>query len=129
MLQYSFINRQEICPDVSVSIQITQVVGVGLTYNLTVSSSDGCVLQECPLLVSPGERLLNITLMDGIEYNATLVVSNDCGSGSTTVSIQPEGENTIMNYCVSIYTSVVKLCAQPTAHCACSIFHSAPFPQ
>ena len=110
MLQYSFISGQEICPDVSATIQITQVVGIGLTYELTVSSSDGCVLQECPMLVSPGERLLNITLTDDIEYNATLVVSNDCGSDNTTVSIQPEGENRrIMSYCVSIYASVVKL--------------------
>ena len=58
-----------------------------LTYKLNVSSSDGCALHECPMLLNPGERVL--TLMNGVHYTAMLTVSNDCGSGSTTVSIHP----------------------------------------
>ena len=88
-LQYR-INSQESCPNVSVLIQFAEVKDIApLTYKLTVSSSDGCVLQECPLLLSPGERTLTLTLLNGVNYTATLEVSNDCGSGNTTVSIQP----------------------------------------
>ena len=107
MLQYSFINNQGNCPSVSAVIQLDEVAGIGLTYELSLLSSDGCVLQECPMLVSPGRRVLNITLIDGENYTATLVVSNDCGSDSTTVLVQPEGENRIW-YCVSIFRSVAK---------------------
>ena len=83
----------ENCPSVAVLFVIheTQDV-VPLNYELNVSSSDGCALQECPMLLSPGERILSVTLMDDVEYNATLVVSNDCGSGSTTVPFQPQGK-------------------------------------
>lgn len=102
MLQSSFLSNQEFCPNVSVVIQVNRLEGLGLTYALTVSSSDGCVLQNCPTMVSPGDNL-NITLMDGVYYNATLVVSNDCGNDSTTVPIQPDGENRrILNHYVSI---------------------------
>ena len=90
MLQPSFfINDLETCPNVSVVLQLDEIEGIGLTYELTVSSSDGCVLQECPMLLSPGERILKNALLNGVDYTATLVVSNDCGSDSTTVPLQP----------------------------------------
>ena len=88
-LQY-FTNGQEICPNISVTIEIEEVENIALlTYKLNIFSSTGCVLQECPMLLKPGERILNITLMDGVNYTATLIVSNDCGSDSISVSIQP----------------------------------------
>ena len=88
-LQY-FIHSQENCPNISVLIQIDEIKGVGtLTYELTVSSSDGCALPECPMQLNPQERVLTITLLNGVNYTAMLAVSNDCGSGNTTVSIQP----------------------------------------
>ena len=89
-LEVLFINSQESCPNVSVQIQVAEIPDVApLTYKLSVSSSDGCVLPECPMLVSPGVRILNMTLMNGVNYTAMLTVSNDCGSGSTTVPFSP----------------------------------------
>ena len=89
-LQHYFSNSQESCPNVPVTIEIEEIQDIAtLTYKLNVSSSDGCVLQECPMLLSPGERIVNMTLMDGVNYTAMLTVSNDCGSGSTAVSIHP----------------------------------------
>ena len=89
-LQTYLTNSQENCPNVSVTIEIEEIIDVApLTYELNVSSSAGCALQECPMLLSPGERNLNMTLLDGVNYTAMLTVSNDCGSGSTTVSIHP----------------------------------------
>ena len=105
MLQYSFINNQGICPNVSAVIQLDEVAGIGLTYELSLLSSYGCVLQDCPMLVRPGRRVLNITLMDGENYTAMLVVSNDCGSDSTAVLIQPGGEGIVY---VHICRSVAK---------------------
>ena len=105
MLQYSFINNQGICPNVSAVIQLDEVAGIGLTYELSLLSSYGCVLQDCPMLVRPGRRVLNITLMDGENYTAMLVVSNDCGSDSTAVLIQPGGEGIVY---VRICRSVAK---------------------
>lgn len=88
MLQYFIINTS--CPSISVLIQFDEIQDIAtLIYKLNVSSPDGCALQECPMLLSPGQRLPAITLMDGGNYTATLVVSNDCGSDSTTVLIQP----------------------------------------
>ena len=88
-IQY-FIGSQESCPNISVMIQIDEIKDVGtLTYELTVSSSDGCALPECPMQLNPQERVLTITLLNGVNYTAMLAVSNDCGSGNTTVSIQP----------------------------------------
>lgn len=88
-LQY-FIHNQESCPNISVLIQIDEIQDVGaLIYELTVSSSDGCALPECPMQLNPRERVLTITLLNGVNYTAMLLVSNDCGSGNTTVSIQP----------------------------------------
>ena len=84
-----FISSQESCPNISVLIQIVEIQDIAtLTYELDVSSSDGCVLEECPMLVSPGERILTVTLVNGVNYTATLEVSNDCGSNRTTVLIQ-----------------------------------------
>ena len=81
------INDQESCPNVSIRIQVDEIQDIApLTYTLNVSSSDGCVLPECPMLVSPGERVLNMTLLNGVNYTAMLTVSNDCGSNSTIVS-------------------------------------------
>ena len=91
-LQHFFVSNQEMCPNVSVVILLDEIEGVGLTHELTLSSSDDCVLQECPMLLTPGERI-NITLMDGVEYTGTLLVSNDCGNDSTLVSIHPESKN------------------------------------
>ena len=86
-LQVLPIDSQESCPNVSVRIQVAEIPDVApLTYKLSVSSSDGCLLPECPMLVRPGERVLNMTLMDGVNYTAMLTVSNDCGSDNTTVS-------------------------------------------
>ena len=91
----------ETCPNVSLQIQIDKIQNIApLTYELTVSSSDGCVLQVCPMLVSPGERVLTITLLDGVDYNAVLEVSNDCGSDSTIVPIQPRGKICTVLYLV-----------------------------
>ena len=88
MLQYFIINTS--CPSVSVLIQIDEIQHIStLTYKLNVSSSVGCALQECPMLLSPGQRILTVTLTDGVNYTATLVISNDCGSDSTTIQIQP----------------------------------------
>ena len=85
-----FPNSQENCPNVPVTIEIEEIQNIApLTYKLNVSSSDGCVLHECPMLLSPGERIVNMILTDGVEYTALLAVSNDCGSGSTTLSINP----------------------------------------
>ena len=96
MLQYYVIMGNESYPNVSVLILINETQGVvPLTYELNVYSSDGCVLQECPMLLNPGQKTLTVTLMDGEDYNATLVVSNDCGSDSTTIPIQPEGKDGI----------------------------------
>ena len=92
MLRY-FIISDKNCPNISVLIQVGEIQNIAsLTYKLTVSSSDGCVLQECPMLLSPGERIVNMTLLDGENYTASLVVSNDCGSRGTKISIQPAGE-------------------------------------
>lgn len=88
-LQY-YIRSQESCPNISVLIQIDEIQDIAtLTYELTVSSSDSCALPECPMQLNPGERVLTITLLNGVNYTATLEVSNDCGTGNTTVSIQP----------------------------------------
>ena len=88
-LQY-FISSQESCPNISVLIRIAEIEDiVPLTYELTVSSAAGCALQECPMLLSPGERIQTLTLLNGVNYTATLEVSNECESNSTTVSIQP----------------------------------------
>ena len=85
-LEVVAIDSQESCPNVSVRIQVAEIPDVApLTYQLSVSSSDGCVLSECPMLVSPGERVLNRTLMNGVNYTAMLTVSNDCGPGSIIV--------------------------------------------
>ena len=89
-LQHHFSNSQESCPNVPVTIEIEEIQDIApLTYKLNVSSSDGCVLQECPMLLSQGERIVNMNLTDGVEYTALLTVSNECGSGSTTLSINP----------------------------------------
>lgn len=89
-LQILPINSPESCPNISVMIQVGEIRDIApLTYKLNVFSSDGCALQECPMLVGPGELNLNMTLMNGVNYTAMLTVSNDCGSGNTTVSIQP----------------------------------------
>ena len=87
-LQYRIDNQS--CPNVSVLIKIAEIQDIAtLTYELTVSSFAGCALPECPMLLSPGERILTLTLLNGVDYTATLEVSNDCGSGNTTVLIQP----------------------------------------
>ena len=87
-LQY-FIRSQESCPSISVLIQIAEIEDIAtLTYELTVSSAAGCALQECPMLLNPGQRILTLVLLNGTDYNATLEVSNDCGSNSTTILIQ-----------------------------------------
>ena len=100
-LQYR-INNQESCPNVSVLIQIAEIKDIApLTHRLTVSSSDGCALQECPMLLSPGDRTLTLTLLNDVNYTATLEVSNDCGSGNTTVSIQPGKQ---MLRCIEVLT-------------------------
>ena len=89
-LRYLFDAPQGSCPNVSVTIQIDNIEDVApLTYELTVSSSAGCVLQKCPMVVSPGERVLTVTLLEGVDYTATLEASNDCGPSSTTVPIRP----------------------------------------
>lgn len=88
MLQYFIINTS--CPTISVLIQINEIQDIAtLIYRLNVSSYAGCALQQCPMLLSPGQRVLTFDLMDGVNYTATLEVSNDCGSSSTTVLIQP----------------------------------------
>jgi len=89
-LQY-FISSQENCPsNVSVLIQFDEIQNLAtLTYQLSVLSSDGCALQECPMLLTPGERVMTVTLLDRVDYTATLNVSNDCGSGNTTIPIRP----------------------------------------
>ena len=94
MLQHVVITGDENCPNVSVLILIGEIQDIApLTYKLTVSSSDGCALQECPMLLSPGQRTLTLTLLNGVNYTATLEVSNGCGSNSTTVLIHPEGKD------------------------------------
>ena len=71
-------------------IQVDEIQDIApLTYKLNVSSSDGCVLQECPMMLSRGQRILTITLMNGVHYTATLEVSNYCGINQTTLLIQP----------------------------------------
>ena len=88
-LQY-FIISQESCPNISVLIEIAEIKDVAtLTYELTVSSAAGCVLPECPMMLNLGQRILTLTLLNGVNYTATLEVSNDCGTGNTTVLIQP----------------------------------------
>ena len=89
-LQYLIDDAKGSCPNVSVTIQIDDIKDVApLTYELTVSSSAGCMLQKCPMVVNPGERVLTVTLLEGVDYTATLEVSNDCGPSSTTVPIRP----------------------------------------
>ena len=93
MLQHFFIASNENCPNVAVLFVIHEIPDVApLNYELNVSSSNGCALEECPLLLRPGERVRSVTLMVGVNYTATLVVSNDCGSDSTTVQIHPQGK-------------------------------------
>ena len=89
-LQY-FISCQECYPNgISVLIQVDEIQDIApLTYKLNLSSPDGCVLQECPTLLSPRQRSLTITLLNGVNYTATLEVSNDCGSNNITVPINP----------------------------------------
>ena len=92
ILRY-FISSKKNCPNISVLIQVGEIQNIApLTYELTVSSSDGCALQECPLLLTPGQRILTVSLRDGVNYTASLVVSNDCGSGGSSISIQPSGK-------------------------------------
>ena len=87
-LQY-FISSQESCPN-NISVLIQEIKHIGtLTYKLDVSSSAGCALPECPLLLNPGQRILTLTLLNGVNYTATLEVSNDCGSNNTTIPIHP----------------------------------------
>ena len=108
MLQHFFVMSNENCPNVAVLFVIHEVQDVvPLNYELNVSSSDGCALQECPMLLSPGERIRSVTLMNDVEYIATLVVSNDCGSDSTTVAIQPQGKTRTL---CCIYFGVTILC-------------------
>ena len=101
MLQHFFLVSNEMCPNVAVLFVIHEMQHVvPLNYELIVSSSDGCTLQECPMLLSRGERIRSVTLMDGVHYTATLVVSNGCGSGSTTVSIIPQGKTRNILLCL-----------------------------
>ena len=88
MMQYS-INNQSTCPNVSVTIQLNEAMGIGLTYKLTVYSPVGCALQECPMVLSPQTKIVNISLLVDVNYTATLMASNDCGSVNTTVVIHP----------------------------------------
>ena len=101
-LQY-FISSQESCPNnISVLIEIAEIKHIAtLTYKLDVSSSAGCALPECPMLLSPRQRILTLTLLNGVNYTATLEVSNDCGSGNTAVSIQPGKQ---MLRCIEVLT-------------------------
>lgn len=102
MLQHFVIMSNENCPNVAVLFLAHERQGVvPLKYELYVSSSDGCALQECPMLLSPGDRTLTLTLLNGVNYTATLEVSNDCGSGNTTVSIQPGKQ---MLRCIEVLT-------------------------
>ena len=73
VLQY-FIKDQDSSPNMSVLIQIAEIQHVStLTYKLNVSSpDDGCVLQECPMLLGRGQRILTLTLMDCVNYTAML---------------------------------------------------------
>ena len=67
---------------------------IPLTYELTVSSPDGCAMQPCPMLLTPEQRTgLNVTWLAGVNYTVMLVVSNDCGFDNTTVDIQPPGKD------------------------------------
>ena len=86
-----FIKSQKNCPNnISVLIEIAEIKHiVTLTYKLDVSSSAGCALPECPMLLSPGQRILTLTLLNGVNYTAMLEVSNDCGSNTTTIPIHP----------------------------------------
>ena len=112
LLQY-FISSQENCPsNVSVLIQFDEIQNLAtLTYQLSVLSSDGCALQVCPMLLTPGERVMTVTLLDRVDYNATLMVSNDCGSDNTTVPIRP-GIYIYFKYCLHTYVATV-LCVIP----------------
>ena len=92
MLRYLIVDKKN-CPNISVLIEVGEIQNIApLIYKLNVSSSDACVLQECPTLLRPGQRILTVTLLDGVNYTASLVVSNDCGSGDASVSIQPAGK-------------------------------------
>ena len=128
MMQY-VINNQSICPNVSVTIKFNETKGIGLIYKLTVSSSAGCALQECPMVLSPKERTLNITLSVGVNYTVTLVVSNDCGSDSTTVLIQPQGNlRVVFTQLFPSITSedVLWQCCPYTAYLHSSLYVSIP---
>ena len=93
MLQHFFIMSNENCPKIAVLFVIHEIDDKAPpNYELNVSSSDGCALEKCPMLLSRGERIRSVTLSAGVNYTATLVVSNDCGSGSTTVQIHPQGK-------------------------------------
>ena len=112
LLQY-FIS-QENCPNnVSVLIQFDEIQNLAtLTYQLRVLSSDGCALQECPMLLSSGERVVTVTLLDRVDYTATLIVSNDCGSGTSTIQIRP-GMYINFKYCLHMYIVATVLCVIP----------------
>jgi len=82
----------ELCPNVLIVVQFDELDSIiRLTYELNVSSSIGCELVECPMLLSTEQRNLSFILRDNVSYTLTLIVLNDCGSDSTTVTIQPEG--------------------------------------
>ena len=83
------------CPNISGVIRVDGIDDVTpLSYELTVSSSDGCAMQPCPMLLTPEQRAgLNFTLLAGVNYTVMLVVSNDCGFDYVTVHIQPPSKD------------------------------------
>lgn len=95
-----------LCPRPSIRVRFGEVQSIlGLTYKLSISSSVGCALMECPMVLSTEEKDLNFTLNDNVIYTVTLTVSNECGSDNITVTIQPEGEEIIMY--ISTYSPIV----------------------
>ena len=83
--------NMELCPNASILfvgfVPLESIIG--LKYELIISSSMNCELEECPMQLSTDQRNLNFTVRNDVNYNVTLIASNDCGSSNTTETIQP----------------------------------------
>lgn len=109
------LNRYD-CPNILGKIQVHEIDDVApLAYELTVSSSDGCALQTCPMLLTPEERTgLNITLRAGVNHTIKLEVYNDCGSDHTTFQIETQGKDSMccIILCISFSSHKIDIVKQ-----------------
>lgn len=109
----------DFCPNVSIQVQVRfgELESIiGLKYQLDISSSMGCELEECPLLLRTEQENWNFFLRDDVNYTVTLMVLNDCGSDRTTVTIHPQGKYLFVRMCHFSLSTLVCLFPEVSHH-------------